>query len=455
MTDKLQQYIKDKYDGASDWFVEEVQSVSNQQRVQDVISKKKYLNGEHKILQRQPYKYNGKVVEPRRIVLQYAKTLLNFQKSYLLANKITLTGNEEVVRALNNVNRKGKYDRVNMSILGSVLKYGNMAEYIYVEDGVIKSKLIDPSECYPVYDHENNLIALIQAYMCDGVEYYTVYEKDTVSEYNNAGGTLRMTGRFHNLSGLPIVYKSDNELSNTEGRSELDDWIEILDNMEDLISKYTDSFYRFMNPVPVVIGLDLKGEGLPSDVVGAGIRLDDGGEFRFEGNGLDYKSFETVYKTLLQELLDISQVPAVSMNKTDVSNLSEFSIRLLYSLADVKASINEQYMRDGIEQRHDVIRRLLGYQGVKFTDEQWDSLNMVFQYNTPSNNTEIISNLKELREMGGISLESLLEQSPYTTDIASELQRLGSEKVIAGNDLGNSESRKVETESESKSENVL
>ncbi len=453
--DKLQQYIKDKYDNANDWFVEEVQSVSNQQRVQDVISKKEYLNGKHKILQRQPYKYNGEVFHPRKIVLQYAKTLLNFQKSYLLSNSITLTGNEDVVRALNGVNRKGKYDRVNMSILDKVLKYGNVAEYIYIEDGVIKSKLIDPSECYPVYDHENNLIALIQAYMCDGIEYYTVYEKDTVSEYNNAGGTLRMTGRFHNLSGLPIVYKSDNELSDTEGRSELDDWIEILDNMEDLISKYTDSFYKFMNPVPVVIGQDLKGEGLPSDVVGGGIRLDDGAEFKMVGNGLDYKSFETVYKTLLQALLDVSSTPAVSLNKTDVSNLSEVSIKLLFSLANVKASINEQYMRDGIEQRHDVIRKLLEYQRVMFSDDEWDSLNMVFQYNTPSNNTEIISNLRELRNIGAISLESLLEKSPYTTDIASELQRLGSEKVSTGNDLGNSESEKVETESESKSENVI
>ena len=453
--DKLQQYIKDKYDNANDWFVEEVQSVSNQQRVQDVISKKQYLNGKHRILQRQSYKYNGEVFHPRRIVLQYAKTLLNFQKSYLLSNPITLTGNEEVVSTLNNVNRKGKYDRVNMSCLDKILKYGSVAEYIYIEDNVIKSKLIDPSEGYPVYDHENNLIAFIQAYMNDGIDYYTVYEKDTVSEYNNAGGSLRMIGRYHNLSGLPIVYKSDNELSDTEGRSELSDWIEILDSMEDLISKYTDSFYKFMNPVPVVIGQDLKGEGLPSDVVGGGIRLDDGSDFKFEGNGLDYKSFETVYKTLLQALLDVSSTPAVSLNKTDVSNLSEVSIKLLFSLANVKASINEQYMRDGIEQRHDVIRRLLGYQGVKFSDEQWDSLNMVFQYNTPSNNTEIISNLRELREMGGISLESILEKSPMTSNVQMELERLGSEKVSVGNNKGNSESGKVETKSESKSENVL
>lgn len=424
---KLEQYIKDKYNGQSDWFVEFVQEVSNQQRVLDVMAKKEYLSGEHKIKRSASYKYNGKEFHPRKIILQYAKTLLNFQKSFLLANNITLTGKEEVVKAFNAVNRAGKYDRVNMQILDKILKYGSVAEYIYMDGNVIKSKLIDMTEGYPLYDHENNLIAFVQAYVCDYVNYYVVYEQDTVSEYNNAGGNLRLTGKYHNLSGLPIVYKSQNELSDVEGRSELDDWIEILDSMEDLISKYTDSFYKFMNPIPVAIGQQLKGEGVPTNIVGGGITLDDGADFKFEGNKLDYKTFEIIYKTLLQSLLDVSSTPAVSLNKTDVSNLSEVSIKLLFSLANVKASMNEEYMRMGLEQRFDKIRRLLSFKSITFTDDEFDTLNMVFQYDTPSNNTEVIKNLKELREMGGISLESLLEKSPYTTDVVTEMERLQSE----------------------------
>ncbi|EIT84644.1 hypothetical protein A374_15000, partial [Fictibacillus macauensis ZFHKF-1] len=89
--------------------------------------------------------------------------------------------------------------------------------------------------------------------------------------------------------------------------------------MEDLISKYTDGFYKFMNPIPVAIGQQLKGEGLPTQVIGGGITLDDGSDFKLVSNGLDYKSFETIYKTLLQSLLDVSSTPAVSLNKTDIS----------------------------------------------------------------------------------------------------------------------------------------
>lgn len=197
--------------------------------------------------------------------------------------------------------------------------------------------------------------------------------------------------------------------------------------MEDLLSKYQDSVYHFMNPIPVVSGQLLKGEGIPSNIVGGGLNLDDGATFDMVGNRLDYESFNVVYKSLMQSLLDISSTPAVSMNKTDVSNLSEVSIKLLFSLANVKASINEQFMEEGIEERHEKFRELLVYDDVVFNEEDWATLDMQFTYNTPSNNTEVIANIKDLREMGALSLESLLEKSPYTTDIQVELDRLKEE----------------------------
>jgi len=434
---KLQKYIREKYDGASDWFVEVVDEIYHQQRVMEIMNKKEYLNGNHKILQRASYKYNGKEFNPRKIVLQYAKTLLNFQKAYLLQNPITLTGNEKAVKEYQKVNRKGKYDRLNLKVLDKVLKYGQVAEYVYMDKGVIKSKLIDSSEGYPVYDHENNLIAFVQAYVNDAITYYIVYEEDTVSTYSNAGGEgVNLIERYANLSGLPIVYHNENELSELEGRSELDDWIQILDSMEDLISKYTDSFYKFIDPIFITQGQTLKGEALPSEVVGKGINLDDGADAKFVSNQLDYQSFETIYKTLLQSLLDVSQTPAVSLNKTDISNLSEVSIKLLFQLANIKAGMNEQFMREGLEQRNEKVRKLLEYRGIKFSDDEFESLDLVFQYATPSNDKEIIENLKELREMGAISLESILGHSPYTTDVQMELGKIVSDGNIKDKDNG-------------------
>lgn len=105
--DKLDEYVASKHKNRPTWFRDEVKAFSNQEKIREVGNIKEYLNGNHSILKRKAYEYNGKLYEPKKIVLQYAKTLLDFQKSYLLHNPITLTGNEDVVKTLNTTSRKG------------------------------------------------------------------------------------------------------------------------------------------------------------------------------------------------------------------------------------------------------------------------------------------------------------------------------------------------------------
>ncbi|OLS37926.1 phage portal protein [Alkalihalophilus pseudofirmus] len=422
---KIEQYINNYHEGKSDWFIDEVKSVANQQRVQKIFELKDYLDGKHKILNRPNETYNGKVFSPRKIVLQYAKTILNFQASYLLQNPVTLTGREGIVKRYQAVKKKGNYDKVNYNILDKVIKYGKVAEYVYLDDNKkVKSKVFDPADSYYIYDHENVLVAFVEAYMTDGVDYYNVITTDKVEKYDNLGGQFTKRSEHENLSGLPIVYHNQNELSDVEGKSDLEDLIPIVDNMEDLLSKYTDSFYKYMNPIPVLIGQQLKGEGLPRDVVGGGVTLEEYGDMKMLSNSMDYQSFNTLYKTLLQGLLDITSTPAVSMNKTDISNLSEVSIKLLFSLANVKAGINEMFMREGILERFDKIAKLLEIKGEPLSEEDVDSLDVVFRYNMPMNEKELIENLKMLHDMGAISLESILDHSPFTEDVTMELAKL-------------------------------
>lgn len=444
---ELNEYINAKYDGESDWFVQVFNEPSNQMSKQDIHSKKEYLDGSHAILNSPSYQYNGKIYNPRKIVLSYAKTLLNFQKSFLLSKPVVYTGKEEVVKAINSINRKGKVDRINIKILHNLLTYGEAYEYIYIEDNKIKSKIIDTQEGYPIYNHNNELIGFVQHYINDAISYYIVYHHDTVTEYNNEGGTLHLTGQYANLSGLPVIYKTDNELSHTNGKSELDDWIFILDTIEELLSKFTDTVYKNMNPIPVVSGQELKGNGIATNIVGQGVQLDDGSEFKFASIQLDVEAFNALYDKLIQTLFDISSTPNVAMNKAEIANVSETSIRILYSLANVKAKINENYLRDGFEERLNKYRVLLSYLGKNFTDNEFETLDIQFSYDVPSNDTEVINNLKTLYEMKSMSLESVLEKSPYINDSVQELERIhkstvednGNVVVDKNNTVGNNE----------------
>ncbi|PAQ14988.1 phage portal protein [Bacillaceae bacterium SAOS 7] len=423
----LETYIKEKYDNSYDWFVEFVNEPNNQMKVRQVQGLREYLVGNHKILKRQNFKHNGKQYEARKIVLQYAKTILNFQKNYLLKTPITLIGDNDIVTEYKKVIKQGRYDRLNTKILDRVLKYGECYEYLFIESGIIKSKVIDLDSGFPLYNENNEMIGFVEYFMNDGIEYYNVYKHDVVESYNNKGGEVKMTARYANLSGLPLAYKNENEMCETEGRSELEDWASIIDNMESLLSKHSEATEKFLDPIFLSIGQRIN-ENMPSDIIGKGINLDDGGEAKYLQAQLDVKSFESAYKALQTSLLDISGTPAVSMNKTDISNLSEVSIRLLFSLAEVKAGINEEFMREGIEDRFDRIRKLLEYRGVTFNDDEYDTLNHVYHYAQPSNNKETIENMKMLREMSAISIESIVSQTPYIQDVAREMERLEEEK---------------------------
>ena len=422
----INQYVKLVHNGNPFWFVEEVSSFENQKRILDTIEKKKYLDGQHAILNRAVENYNGKPYEPRKIVLQYAKLIINLQTTYLLKNPLTITGKEELVTELKRVYKKGKYNKVDFDILNHIVKYGNAYEYVYVDsNGIIKSKIIPTENGFPIYNEESEMVSFIEFYTTADAEWFVIYYPDRVEKWSNIGDSeLKMVSQFKNVSGLPIHYRSQNEMDSLFGKSDLDDFINIIDSMEDLISKFSDSFYKHHNPIAVVSGQQLSGAGINPHIVGSAIMLDDDADFKMVTNELNERAFEVIYKTLKQELINISHTPAVSLNSAEISNLSETSMKILYQLADMKAGINEKYMREGLEQRFEKIIMLLEKMGKTFDGEAIESLDVVFHYSRPINESDIIDNLVKLHNMGVISKESILDIAPYITDTHAELERL-------------------------------
>jgi SPP1 family phage portal protein len=421
----IQEYVNKQYGGKPDWFVDEVDSYYHKNRINEILNVKEYLAGKHKILNRQVEEWQGKKYFPRIIILNYAKTILNFSTSYLLSNPITITGNEDAVSKLKRIYKNGKYNRVDFDILDKLQKFGNVFEYPYLDNGVIKSKIIDPADGYAVYsEDDNSYIAFIEHYTINGISYYIVFYHDAVEKYSDEGGSIHLINRWSNISGLPIHYHNLNELDSNFGVSDLDDWVNIIDNMEDLLSKFSDTVYKHHTPLAVSVGSNLTSGGVNSNLIGQGLNLELDSDFKFESPDLNENAVKMLYDTLRQALLDISNVPAVSLNSQDVSNLSEVSIKLLFSLSELRAGLNSKYMREGIEKRFEVFRRILELQGEYINDEDMESVSIVFTTARPMNEKDIIDNLKTLRDIGGISVESMIEQNPLVNDKVVEMERL-------------------------------
>lgn len=431
----LQQYIKLNYNSNELWFIEEVQQFHHQKRILDVIKRKKYLNGKHAIMDRVVENYNGKPYQPNKILLQYGKLILNLEQTYLLGNRLTITGSEDVAKEMKRVYKKGQYDDVDFRLLGNVIKFGDAYEYVYLDakSKAIKSKVIENENAYPVYDDEGELVSFIEYYIAgeEANEYYIVFTESEVEKWSTIGtGKLSLISKNKNVGGLPIHIKNTNEINPLFGKSDLDDFIGIVDQLEGNLSKFVDSFYRHHNPTPVITGQQLTGGGINPHIIGGGLQLDDDADFKLVSVNLNEKAFETIYNTLKQELLNISSTPAVSMNNTDISNLSETSLKILFTLADNKGKMNEKYMRNGLESRFEKVFELLNRKGIEFEEDDRDSLDIKFNYSKPQNETEIIDNLVSLNSIGAISNETAIEINPYISNTNQELERLNVSKVV-------------------------
>lgn len=249
---------------------------------------------------------------------------------------------------------------------------------------------------------------------------YIVYYPDRVEKWSNEGGMLVKVEEHINLSGLPIHYHNINEFDECFGKSILDDIVPILDKIEFLLNKFDDAIYTHsLNPMPVSIGQKLEGS-VDADACGYVLNLEDG-DFKYAIANLDSASIKLLYDALMQQLMMVACVPSHIFGQNNVSNVSEVSLQMLYQNLDNKARENEVYIKDGLYQRLECIEGLLEKQGITFGNEYID---VEFNYNRPTNQKELLEQMKMQREMGAISIETIVEKSEITNDVGVELSRL-------------------------------
>lgn len=422
----IQEYIS-RFDNPQLWFVDEVKQPYHMKRIADTIENREYLRGNHGVLQRQDTKYKGKEFKVRKTILNYAKTILRFHDTYLLGKPVQLSGEQDLVKAYSEVYRLGQYETVDYSIIDRVNKFGDAYEVIYVDGSKIKSKVLDSSDCYPVYSDGGEYIAFVEHWTdaYSNVAYYNVYYEDYVESWSDEGGEVHQTASVYNVSGLPIHYHNFNDEDYNFGVSLLTDVKPLLDELEDMLSKMGDAIYvNSLNPMPVAIGQRIEST-IPADATGYVMNLDNG-DYKMVSTTMDYNTIKLYLDNIKQMLSDIACIPSIFSAGTEVSNISETSMRLLMHMANVFSDENKKWLNCGFQKRFEVFNKVLRMQGVEVDGY----VDVVFNISMPVATTEMIGNLKALRELGAISVESIMEKSDIVSDVESEKLRLGSEETL-------------------------
>ena len=428
--DRLSYYIEKQYGNNPRWFEEEVVQGNHAQRISEVINNRDYLSGRHKVLLRQDSQYKGKQLIVNKTIINYAKTVIKFHNTYLLGKPVQLSCNDEnTLKTFSDIYRLGHYATVDYEILDRVNKFGDAYEYIYVDNGVIKSKVLDDACSYPVYDDIGEYISFIE-YWTDAytnISFWNVYYPTYVEHWDNEGGELRLVSTDKSV-GLPIHYHNFNDEDYTKGVALLNDIKPIMDALEDTMAKMNDSIYvNVLNPMPVAIGQRIE-SSIPADAVGFCMNLDVG-DFKYANCSLDYNSIKLYLDNMKQFLNDVACMPSVLGSSTNIANISEVSMQILLMMANVYADENKKWLNIGFQERFDMFKKILDMQGIKVDGD----VEIIYNVAMPVASTEMIANLKALQEMGAISKETIMEKTEYVSDVEVEKKRLSGENVESSN----------------------
>ncbi len=409
------------------WYQDEIRKTEHMQRINMVSDIDSYLLREHKVLQRPNFQFKDKEFQTAKIILQTVKTIVNFHTSYTVGNPISFTGDKELVELIERVYRKGQFTKQDYEITTQLMKYGNAWEYIYLQDNKIKSKVFINDECYPCYDDKGNYYAFIE-YWRDkgsGAEYHTIYYPDRVETYVDN----ELTDTNKNLTGLPIHYKSMVPSAYTQfGEPFINDLIPIIDQVEQLLSRLDDAVQTLsMNPIGVLTGLSTVDEMIDSNMVGACVQLAEG-DFKYATVTMDHANIKQELDSLLMQFYGIACVPASVLGQSNVANVSEVSLSMLFNSTDNVARQNMFALKEGFAIRWEYMRKLLELQGTPIKDELFDTLDCSFNVNRPVDTESAMKEMKMQHEMGAISKQTIIENSKHTPNTALELERIKAEE---------------------------
>lgn len=436
LIDKIKDFFGSKKDGGimpgnKMWFETEIDKIRYADRIRRVKKIDSYLAREHKVLERPDFQFKGHTYETAKIVLQTLKSIVKFHSSFICGEPVSITGDKEFVSALNKIYRKGDYIEADLKIARDLISYADAFEYVYLdENNKIRSKIIKNTDAYPLYDAEGKYYCFVENWTDSDtrLSYSNVYYPDRVEIYKGRG----LVDTKENLTGLPIWYSSlDKTKYDNFGDPFLLDLIPIMDSVENLLSKLDDAVTTLsLNPFGVVSGQRIKSE-IPKDIVGVTLNLEDGGSFNYANATMDKDSIKLELDYLIQQFYAVACVPSSILGQSNVANVSETSITMLYQQT---SNFNRQFiteMTKGFMQRMEYIRKLMEIQGQTVTDEVFDSINFLFNVSKPVDNEANMNNMKIQYDCGAISKQTIIDKSPYTTDTALELQRLQDEAKVS------------------------
>lgn len=387
---------------------------------------KNYYDGKQAILNKT---YADATKPCSKTVINYCANIANSYVGYLATPSYISYRSESDIEEIMDILRYNDYQSEDSNLLLDALVYGTAAELMYIDNsGHTRFKLINPTQCFAVYDDSltGDLMYFVRMYPVNEWDNSDNYKVDVYSDYDIKHYTMTGKDGYLHFVGEEPHYFSQcpaNVFSLPDEKSIFDCILTLQDAVNEVLSSEIDDFSAFCDAYLVLLGADIDEETVVSMKENRVLVLPEGASAQWLTKAANDTQVENILKRLHDSIYRIAQCPDFS-SETFVGGVSSgVAIRYRLTGMETRAGKIEAEMKKALQRRIEII---CGIASLKMGEEVYRDIEIDFKRNIPEDNTSLIALVNSLK--GSVSDATLLGQLPFITDVNKELEALQEQK---------------------------
>lgn len=388
---------------------------------------KNYYDGIQDILNKT---YTDESKPCNRTVMNYCKNIVDSYCGYLATPGYISYSSENDIEDIMNILNYNDYQAEDADLLLDALIYGTAAELMFIDsDGKTRFRLINPTQCFAVYDDSltGDLLYFVRMYKANDWDesdkyFVDVYGDNEVKHYSMSGknGYLEfINDEKHYFSQCPA-----NVFSLPDEKSVFDCIMSLQDSANELLSDEIDDYSAFCDAYLSLTGVDADNDDISSMKENRVLILPEGSNASWLTKNASDAQVENILKRIHDSIYRVAQCPDFS-SETFIGGVSSgVAIRYRLTGMETRAAKIVAEMKKALQRRVEII---CGIASLKLGEEVFRDINISFKRNIPEDYTTLINVVNGLK--GSVSDATLLSQIPFINDVNEELERVQAQKL--------------------------
>lgn len=387
---------------------------------------KKYYDGIQAILNKS---YSDDTKPCNRTVTNYCKNIADSYCGYLASPGFISYKSNEDIEDIMEILKYNDYQDEDSDFLLNALVYGVSAELMYTDNmGKVRFKLINPTQCFGVYDDSltGDLLYFVRMYPVNEWDNADIWNVDVYSDYivkhytmSGANGALTFVNEeYHFFNQCPA-----NIFSLPDQKSIFECILTLQDAANELLSSEIDDYSAFCDAYLTLVGMDAEEDDVKSMKENRVLVLPEGASANWLTKAASDAQVENILKRIHDSIYRIAACPDFS-SESFVSGVSSgIAIRYRLTGMETRAGKIEAEMKKALQRRIEIIT---GIASLKLGEEVFRDIEITFKRNIPEDMTATINMINTLK--GTVSDATLLSQLDFIQDVNAELEAVEAQK---------------------------